>query len=272
MFVVDARVVLAAIVLTLGGCGSKPAATNASEQSSATVVVLTAASAQEAVGDLVRSFRAETGAEARIVADDSAHLAQLVINGVPAHLFLSASPKWTDDLDKKGLLARHVPLLGNRLVLVVPQGNPAGVSGPEDLLASRVTRLALAGSKVPAGMYARQSLEKLGLLEQLERQHKIVSGSNVRVTLAYAERGEVEAAIVYGTDVRVSGKVESVFVFPESLHDPIVYPLALLKPASGDEPAAAAIRLYDYLQQPAAAEVFRRRGFQWLGSRSSDES
>ncbi len=190
----------------------------------------------------------------------------------PADLFLSASPKWTDHLDEKGLLARHVPLLGNQLVLVVPTGNAAGVSGPEDLLTSRVTRLALAGSKVPAGMYARQSLGKLGLLDQLEQQHKIVSGNNVRATLVYVERGEVEAAIVYSTDVRVSGKVETVFEFPESLHDPIVYPLALLKPTSGSEPAAAAIRLYDYLQQPLAAEVFRRRGFQWHESRSNDKN
>jgi ABC-type molybdate transport system substrate-binding protein len=63
-----------------------------------------------------------------------------------------------------------------------------------------------------------------------------------------------------------------VSVFPEELHDPIVYPLALLKPASGSEPADAAARLYDALQQPPAAEVFERRGFQWLAPRSHDKN
>lgn len=272
MLVRGARLVTALIVLALCGCGARPAATDASQQASATVVVLTAASAQEPVADLLRSFKAETGHEAQIVANDSAQLAQLVINGVPAQLFLSASPKWTDDLEAKGLIARRVTLLGNRLVLIVPQGNPAGVSAPEDLLAARVKRIALAGPKVPAGMYARQALGKLGLLEPLEKERKIVSGTNVRATLAYAERGEVEAAIVYSTDLHVSGKAEEVLVFPDSLHDPIVYPLALLKPASGGEPAPAAIQLYDFLQQPPAAEVFRRYGFQWLGSGSSDQN
>ena len=192
MFIMNARTVLAATVLTLAGCGSRPAATSVKGESAAAVVVLTAASAQEAIGEVARNFRSETGIDVRIVADDSAKLAQMIVNGVPADLFLSASPKWTEQLDEKGLLARHVPLVGNRLVLVVPAGKAASVSGPEDLLTSRVTRLALGEPNVPAGMYARQALGKLGLLEQLERQHKIVSGNNVRVTLAYAERSEVD--------------------------------------------------------------------------------
>ena len=270
MFAADWRIVMGAMVLTLGGCGAKPAVeTSATRQPAATVVVLVAASAQEAVGELAGSFKAETGVEVRVVADDSAKLAQQIVNGAPADLFLSASPKWTNHLDEKGLLARRTPLLGNRLVLVVPAGNPADISGPADLLTPRVKHLALAGPNVPAGMNARQALGKLGLLEKLDQQHKIVSGENVRVTLAYAERAEVEAAIVYSTDARVSNKIETVFVFPDSLHDAIVYPLAVVKPTSGSDPAAAAIRLYDYLQQPPAAEVFRRRGFQWLGSQSN---
>ena len=221
------------------------------------------------MGDLAGSFKAETGVDVQVVADDSAKLAQQIVNGAPADLFLSASPKWTDHLDEKGMLARRTPLLGNRLVLVVPKGNSAGVSDPTDLLTPRVKHLALAGPHVPAGMYARQALGKLGLLGKLDQQHKIVSGENVRITLAYAERAEVEAAVVYSTDARISSKIETVFVFPESLHDAIIYPLALIKPTSGGKPAAAATRLYDYLQQPPAAEVFRRRGFQWLGTPSN---
>jgi molybdate transport system substrate-binding protein len=270
MIATNWRIVFGAIVLTLSGCGSKPAETIAGRQPTATVAVLVAASAQNAVGELAERFKADAGVDVRVVADDSAKLAQQIANGAPADLFLSASPKWTKHLDEKGLVARQTPLLGNRLVLIVPAGNPAGVSGPEDLLSPKVTHLALAGPNVPAGMYARQALGKLGLLEKLEQQHKIVSGENVRVTLAYAERGEVEAAVVYSTDARISKKVKEVFVFPESLHDAIEYPLALIKPTSGGEPPAAASRLYDYLQQPLAAEVFQQHGFQWLGSPSND--
>jgi molybdate transport system substrate-binding protein len=256
------------MALTLGGCGPRSTETIAPPVQ-ATVVVLVAASAQDAVADLAKDFETETGVEVRIVADDSAKLAQQIANGAPADLFLSASPKWARFLDAKGHVARQTPLLGNQLVLAVPMGNSAGISEPADLLTPRVKHLGLAGPNVPAGIYARQALGKLGLLEKLEQEKKIVSGENVRVTLAYAERAEVEAAIVYSTDASFSSKIKVAFVFPESLHEPIVYPLALVKPATGSETVAAAARLYDYFQQPHAAEVFRRFGFVWLGSGSN---
>jgi len=268
MFAGGWRHVLGAMVLTLGGCGPRSTETTAPPPQ-ATIVVLVAASAQEAVAALAKDFETDTGVEVPIVADDSAKLAQQIANGAPADLFLSASPKWTKFLDEKGHVARQTPLVGNRLVLAVPMGNAAGISEPADLLTPRVKHLALAGPNVPAGIYARQALGKLGLLDKLEQVKKIVSGENVRVTLAYAERAEVEAAVVYSTDARISSKIKVAFVFPESLHEPIVYPLALIKPASGSEPAAAATRLYDHFQQPHAAEVFRRFGFEWLGSGSN---
>jgi molybdate transport system substrate-binding protein len=149
-------------------------------------------------------------------------------------------------------------LLGNTLVLVVPRGNPARVARPEDLAADAVRKLALAGPTVPAGIYARQALAHLHLLEPLEKEHKIAAGENVRVTLAYVERGEAEAGVVYGSDARITDKVEVAFTFPASTHAPIVYPLVLLRAA---EPNAGARRFYDYLQGPESATVFLKHGF-----------
>ena len=178
------------------------------------ITALVAASTCDAVKELADRFTGETGIEVRLAADDSGKLAQQIANGAPAQVFLSANEKWAKYLVDKGLTAEDFSLLGNSLVIVVPADSPTKALKPDDLLDVGVRRIALAGPTVPAGMYARQALTKLKLLEPLEKAKKIVSGDNVRTTLAYAERGEVEAAIVYSTDALISDKVRAVFTFP----------------------------------------------------------
>ena len=116
-------------------------------------------------------------------------------------------------------------LLTNQLVIVVPSGNPGDVREPKDLLSDKVKKIALAGEKVPAGMYAEQALTKLDLLPQLTAAQKIVRGQDVRNTLSFVERGEAEAGIVYSTDVRIASGVTTAHEFDASLHDEIVYVL-----------------------------------------------
>jgi molybdate transport system substrate-binding protein len=135
------------------------------------------------------------------------------------------------------------------------------VTGPRDLTGAEVRRVALAGPNVPAGIYARQALQKLRLWDALEKGRRVVSGENVRVTLAYVERGEVEAGIVYSTDARITKQVEQVHAFDPSTHDPIRYPLVLLQRGAGH---AGARKFYDYLRSPGAGEVFRKYGFSVL--------
>jgi len=108
-------------------------------------------------------------------------------------------------------------------------------------------------------MYARQALAKLDLLSTLEAEGKIVDGDNVRVALAFVERGEVEAGIVYATDARIAKSVEVVATIDESLHEKIVYPLVLLKEADS-QPAAR--QFFEYLQGPSS-HGFEEYGFIW---------
>jgi molybdate transport system substrate-binding protein len=244
-----------AAVLSWTGCSSRERAGKPS------VLILAAASTSDAVQECATNFTRETGVAIRLSADDSGKLATQIENGIRADLFLSANEKWTDYIKEKGLAAAVKPLLGNTLVLVVPKGNPAGVSGPEDLAGTKVRRVALAGSTVPAGIYARQALTSLKLLGNLELARKIISGDNVRVTLTYVERGEAEAGIVYGTDARITDQVEVVYTFPPATHDKIVYPLVLLELGQKNDGAR---NFYDYLQGPAAAAVFQKYGFQTL--------
>jgi molybdate transport system substrate-binding protein len=223
------------------------------------VTVLVAASAKEAVEEIALEFEAEEGVEVDVSVGASNALAQQILAGAPADLFLSASEEWADALADENLIGQRVDLLSNRLVLVVPRGNPAGVKEPADLVQAKVEQLALAEENVPAGRYAEQALTKLELFEKLSMANKIARGHDVRATLAFVERGEAEAGIVYATDALVADQVEVVYRFEAATHDPIVYPLVLL---NAGESNAAAVRLFDRLQTPESQEVFRRRGFE----------
>jgi molybdate transport system substrate-binding protein len=256
----NAIVVFATVALAiLSSCSKERPAPNAQSQTSdEPIIVSAAASTKEVMEMLAQRFQEQSHTEVKINAGPSNGLAAQIAAGAPADLFLSASQQWADEVQKGGQAEAMVRLLTNRLVLVVPKGNPAGVHEPKDLLSPKVQKVALAGEKVPAGIYAAQALEKLGLLKQLIDAEKIVRGQDVRGTLSYVDRGEAEAGIVYSTDLAAASNSEIVYQFDPKLHDEIVYVLVLLK--HGTAPSVR--KFYDFLQSPESDEVYTTFGFQ----------
>lgn len=233
------------------------------------LTVSAAASTKELVEELARQFAERTGTRVRVNVGPSGGLANQILAGAPADLFLSANAQWADKVGEDGLATASTPLLTNRLVLVVPRGNPSGVRQPQDLVSARVARVALAGEQVPAGMYADQVLTRLGLLERLVHERRIARGQDVRSALSYVERGEVDAGIVYATDVRTASNVEIAYEFDASLHDEIVYVLVLLKHGGSQ---ASAVEFYDFLRSPDAEPTYGRYGFvRLIGKAPRDE-
>ncbi len=258
-----------ALVALSAACGkqspsSAPAA-GARVGQEETILVSAAASTREVIELLCKQFSETNGVEVRVNTGASNTLANQILAGAPADLFLSASEKWANEIEKANVAESAARLLTNDLVIAVPKGNPANVHEPGDLLNDEVQKLALAGENVPAGMYADQSLTKLALLKPLVDVGKIVRGADVRATLSYIERGEVDAGIVYSTDIRSTQDVEGVYAFDPKLHDEIVYVLVLLKHGSH---TAATRRLYDFLQSPTAEKAYREFGFRRLGGRA----
>jgi molybdate transport system substrate-binding protein len=251
---------VAGIVAALSGCGRGPDRSTADHDGGGpeSVVVFAAASTKDALQEIAIQFTDETKVRVKINADDSAKLAMQIAQDAPAHLFLSANEKWADFVVEKGFAQTANALLGNTLVIVVPKGNPAKIAKPADLTGPDVKRIALAGPKVPAGIYARQALKKLELWDSLEEAKKTTAAENVRVALTYVERNECEAGIVYGTDAKVSNRIELVYTFDAAAHDPIRYPLVLTQ--DGQKlPGARAF--HDFLRSPTAAKVFQQHGF-----------
>lgn len=225
--------------------------------SQATVTVFAAASTGDAIEAINKLFSEETGITVRTSAAGSSTLAQQIEHGAPADLFLSANEKWCDYVDQQKLVARRCDLLGNQLAIVVPISAERAISSPTDLPSDQVEHLALADPQaVPAGIYAKQALEQLGLWDRI--QAKVVPGKDVRAALAYVETAAAEAGVVYTTDAAASRSVEIAYVFPTDLTEPIVYPLALLKAA---EEKPSAVRYFEFLTSSQAAEVFAAHGF-----------
>jgi len=116
-------------------------------------------------------------------------------------------------------------------------------------------RLAVADpASVPAGKYAKASLEKLGVWDSVK--DKLAQAENVRAALAFIAQGEAPLGIVYETDALVDKGVRVVDTFPDSSHLPIIYPVAATTSA---QPAAA--QFLKYLQSEAALATFRKFGF-----------
>lgn len=223
-------------------------------------VVLAASSMQEALEEVASAWTAQDHPAPVLSFASSSALARQVEQGAPADLFLSADTLWMDRLDRKGLLsapgARNI--LGNRLVIIRPAtgGSPA-LREPQAVLAELGDeRLAIGDPDgVPAGRYARASLETLGLWTDVAPS--TVRAENVRAALALVERGEAPLGIVYATDAAASREVSVAAQLPADSHPPITYPASLL--ASSAHPDAAAFLAY--LTSPAAMQIFARHGF-----------
>ncbi|HEV7223075.1 MAG TPA: molybdate ABC transporter substrate-binding protein [Pirellulales bacterium] len=237
---------------------AEPADKPASRTKPESLLLFAAASTKEAVDEVAANFeRSHASVSVKTSYGASSTLAQQLIAGAEADLFLSANESWTAKLDEEGLVAKQHELLGNELVLVVATGSKIKPAEPADLLSDGVERLALAEPEsVPAGIYAKQALEKLKLWDRLKP--KVVGAADVRQALAYVETGAAEAGIVYATDAAVTNKVKIAFRFDAGLTEPIVYPLVLLKRGASKSSAQA---LYETFRSDAAAKIYRRRGF-----------
>ena len=229
-----------------------------------TVIVFAAASTKDAVQEIADVFSKVKGVGVRIAAEDSSKLATQIVNDAPAHVYISANEKWASFVKDNGFEQESVLLLGNRLVIVAVKEMAGKVKAPDDLLKNEIKKLAVAGPNVPAGIYARQALTKLGLWDELEKSKRIVACDNVRGALTFVERGEAEAGIVYATDAMITNKVEVAYHFDASTHDPIRYPVVLLKAGSKVQSAKD---FYQFLLSEQASQVFQRHGFTVLAGK-----
>ncbi len=224
--------------------------------------VFAAASLTDAMKDVAVAWQKQGHPSPAYSFGASSTLARQIEQGAPAALFASADEKWMDYLAARNLIVPDTrrDLLSNKLVLIVPSGHPQHVTiGPNfdlaALLGADGTLTTGDPAHVPVGLYAKQALEKLGVWSIAEAH--MAPAADVRGALLLVERGEAAAGIVYATDAAVSKGVMVAGVFPDSSHDPITYPFAIVK--ANDTPEARA--LLTFMEGPEARAIFAQRGF-----------
>lgn len=219
-----------------------------------TYTVFAAASLRDVLEEAGRAYREESGNEVKLVFAASSVLARQIEAGAPADLYLSANEDWMDWLvEKGGAVAADVRVVaGNSLVVAVPPG----AKPPEDLEELLgAGRFAMGDpTHVPAGRYAAEALENLGLWA-VAQPHAVYC-ENVRVALEFVRRGEVGAGIVYGSDLAAASELVKAHEFPGDSHSPIRYAAAPV--LSGD---AGAVGFLDFLGGATGKVLFARYGF-----------
>ena len=143
----------------------------------------------------------------------------------------------------------------NRLVLVVPKANPAGIESVEDLLRPG-TRLVVAAEGVPVGDYTRTVLETLGLSKALD--NVVSNEDDVKGVTAKVSLGEADAGFVYATDVTPVEDRVLAFELPDDAQPPIEYQVAVVADSDDEEAAAAFV---ERLLGPEGREALERAGF-----------
>jgi molybdate transport system substrate-binding protein len=234
-------------------------ATATATLSAATIHVFAAASLSESLKEIATAYEKQSGHKVLFNLGASSLLARQIEEGAPADIFFSADEAKMDGLEKKGLIVKETrkSRLSNSLVIVVASDSEASIRSARDLTNASVKRIALAETKtVPAGIYAKEFLEKAGLWNSVEK--RVVPTENVRAALSAVEAGNAEAGIVYKTDANISKKVKVAYAVPASEGPSISYPMALVKDAK--EPAVARDFL-KYLESREAGSVFERLGF-----------
>jgi molybdate transport system substrate-binding protein len=226
------------------------------------ITVFAAASLTNAMQDIATAYKKEKNVEVVSSFASSSTLARQIEAGAPADLFISADQKWMDyAVEKKNIdTATRATLLGNSLVVVAPkessQANIAIDAKTDWKSLLKGGRLAVGDpDHVPAGIYAKEALQKLGAWDSLSPS--LAPAEDVRGALALVERSEAPLGIVYGSDAVASKGVKVVGTFPEDSHKKVEYPVAITE---GHKNATVSA-FYDYLKGPEASAVFKHYGF-----------
>ena len=259
-----------AMLFTLAACGSSAAPSKGEKKE---IIVFAAASMTETLNQVKDVYEKENNVTITYNFDSSGTLKTQIQEGADCDLFISAGQKQMNQLDlssdkeinKEGLNFvagdTRLNLLENKVVLVVPEGNPKGIESFDDLaarLAEGSILMAMGNSDVPVGQYTQKILNFYGLDEEaLAKSGVITYGSNVKEVTTQVSEGSVDCGIVYCTDAFSAG-LTVIDGASKDMCGQVIYPAAVLKTAKNPDAAKAFL---DYLTGSEAMAIFVAVGF-----------
>ena len=245
------------VALACAAAIALPAGAQRRSAGSRQVVVSAAVSLTDVLQQLAPAYQQRTGEQLVLNLGASNTLARQIRFGAGVDLFISADEAQMETVSAQIDPATRVDLLSNQLAIAVPDDRARTMSSARDLLDMAIRRIAIGDpSAVPAGVYAKQYLQAVGIWQDVAM--KIVPSGSVRLALSAVENGAADAAIVYHTDVAMAAHAREALLIPVDKGPRIVYPAAMVR--AGKNPAGGR-RLLAFLQTPEATAVFRRAGF-----------
>lgn len=248
---------IALFVLALASCFAACAGSGAGSGDEE-LVVLAAASLSEVLDELAGAFEAEN-ADARVLRNlaGSQTLATQILEGAPGDVFLSADADQMDRVSEAERVDEVREVAVNRLAILVPAGDPAGI-GDVQGLALPDRSVVLAGADVPAGLYARDALRELGLLEAV-MANVVSEEADVKGVVGKVVSGEADAGMAYATD-RTSALADrlDLIELPEEATPHVRYLAARVQDAPSPELADAFLA---FLGSEEAQRIFQEHGF-----------
>jgi molybdate transport system substrate-binding protein len=237
----------------LAGC-SRQAATGEQRNE---ITVAAASDLSPAFEELGQRFREATGIRVVYNFGSTGTLSRQIENGAPVDLFAAANVEFVNSLEQKGLIIPDTKTLyaRGRITLWTRSDSQLQIERLEDVARSRVARIAIANPEhAPYGTAAREALQSAGIWEAVKE--RIVYAENVRMALQYAERGEVDVAIV-ALSLSVQSKGRWVLI-PEETHRPLEQTLAVIR---GTPHEAQARQFAAFVDGPQGRGIMQKYGF-----------
>lgn len=250
---IGALFVAALAVPMLAACGGGPPESAGSSTPSNTITVAAAASLTEAFTQIGKEFEAtKPGTTVIFSFGSSAMLATQIEEGAPVDVFAAANPATMKTVTDVGAAEPPTNFVSNVLQIAAPKGNPGGIRGLKDF-ADKTKKIALCAPQVPCGAAAVKVFSAAKITPAPDTLEQ-----DVKATLQKVSANEVDAALVYRTDVIAAKDTVDGLEFPEARQAVNVYPIAVLK---GSMSAAAAQQFVDYVLSADGQAVLRRAGF-----------
>ena len=277
-----------ALALTLGlaACGggnagtaetpaansTAPAAETTAPQAEPVEVVVFAAASLEATLTEIADLYKEVAPEVTLTFsfESSGTLRTQIKEGAVCDLFISAGQSQMNDLEagqnEDGAdyvyADTRIDFVENKVVLAVPDDNPAGIETFSDLATDKLSLLCIGNDDVPVGSYSLEILDTLGIdIAQLESDGKVTYASNVTEVANQVKEGAVDCGIIYATDA-YTYELTVVDQATSDMCSQVIYPAAVMKSSSGEAAEAAAQAFLDYLHtDESAIAILENVGF-----------
>lgn len=221
------------------------------------IVVAAASDLTPAFEELGRNFEQATGIKVVYNFGSTGGLAKQIENGAPMDVFAAANVEFVNSLERKWLIIPDTKALYSRgrITIWTNADSKLKIDKLEDLSRTEVARIGIANpDHAPYGMAAREAMQSIGIWDAVK--DKLVFGENVRMTLQYAETGNVDVSII-ALSLSVQSKGRWVLI-PEELHKPLDQALTVIKGTKHEQQAR---QFAAYINGAQGRVVMRKYGF-----------